>query len=81
VASACTGTVSITTGKGGVTPHCMDQAFLYYAGFALTIVSLVALAIVLVGIATRERYDRRRIRRHAITVMQRREAEGQRKAA
>ncbi len=75
VASVCSGTVSLTTGAGGVSTHCMNMAATYFLGAALTMLSLLALAIALISMAKRERYDRRRLRRRAITTLQRREAE------
>jgi hypothetical protein len=74
VSSVCSGTVSLTTG-GGVSTNCMNQAATYFLGAALVMLSLLALAISLISMAKRERYDRRRVRRSAITSLQRREAE------
>jgi hydrogenase/urease accessory protein HupE len=74
VTAVCSGTVSLTTGQG-LNPDCMNMAAVYFLGFALTIFSLVILAIALVSMAKKERYDRRRIRRRAITTLQRRESE------
>jgi hydrogenase/urease accessory protein HupE len=74
VTSVCSGTVSLTTGQG-LNPNCMNMAAVYFLGFALTIMSLVVLAIALISMAKKERYDRRRISRRAITTMQRRESE------
>ncbi|MGB7103333.1 MAG: hypothetical protein WBD82_01930 [Acidimicrobiales bacterium] len=75
VAAVCSGTVSLYTGAGGVSTHCMNEAATYFLGFALTIMGLVVLDIALVSMARRERYDHRRIRRRTITTLQRREAE------
>jgi formate hydrogenlyase subunit 3/multisubunit Na+/H+ antiporter MnhD subunit len=74
VSSVCSGTVSLTTGTG-VSTRCVDMAASYFLGFALVIFSLVILAISLFSMAKKERYDRRRVRRSAITRLQRREAE------
>jgi hypothetical protein len=47
----------------------------YFLGAALVMLSLVVLAIALFSMAKKERYDRRRVRRSAITRLQRREAD------
>jgi hydrogenase/urease accessory protein HupE len=74
VTAVCSGTVSLFTGAG-VSTHCMNMAASYFLGFALVMLSLLALAISLISMAKKERYDRRRLRRSAITKLQRREAE------
>jgi hydrogenase/urease accessory protein HupE len=73
-AAVCSGTVSLFTGEG-VTTHCMNMAATYFLGFALVMLSLLALAIAFIAMAKKDRYDRRRLRRSAITTLQRREAE------
>jgi hypothetical protein len=80
VAAVCSGTVSITTGAG-VNSHCMNEAALYFLGFALTILGLVVLAIALFTMAKKERFVQRMNRRRAITTLQRREKERLRDAA
>jgi len=74
VSAVCSGTVSLTTGTG-LSSHCMNQAATYFLGCALVMLSLLALAISLISMAKRERYDRRRVRRRAITTLQKRESE------
>ncbi len=74
VAAVCAGTVSPITGSG-VNTQCINMAATYALGLALTLLSLLALAISLYSIARSERYDRRRMRRRAITTLQRRESE------
>jgi hypothetical protein len=53
----------------------MNMAAMYFLGAALVMLSLVVLAISLFSMARKERYDRRRVRRSAITRLQRREAD------
>jgi hypothetical protein len=81
VAAVCSGTVSIFTGTGGVSTHCANMAASYFLGFALVMLSLLALAISLISMAKKDRYDRRRLRRSSIIKLQRREAERLRDAA
>jgi uncharacterized membrane protein len=59
----------------------MNEAALYFLGFALTILGLVVLAIALFTMAKKERFVQRMNRRRAITTLQRREKERLRDAA
>jgi uncharacterized membrane protein len=53
----------------------MNEAALYFLGFALTIMGLVVLAIALFTMARKERFVQRMNRRRAVTTLQRRETE------
>ncbi len=73
VASVCSGTVSLTTGAGGVSTHCMNMAAMYFLGAALVMLSLVVLALSLFSTARKQHSDRRSERRRAISRLQRRD--------